>query len=165
MIEANLTEGGTHLKKSERHAIIEHLIRTHVIHTQEELLALLKENGVTATQATISRDIRDLKIVKSIDASGRASFQQLQSESPDVQSETQHLSQLTQDVVTKIDWVQFMTILHTIPNNAPILAAAIDEVTMKEKVCTLAGFDTVAVISPDEASAIILETFFKQNLN
>ena len=68
MIEANLTEGGTHLKKSERHAIIEHLIRTHVIHTQEELLALLKENGVTATQATISRDIRDLKIVKSIDA-------------------------------------------------------------------------------------------------
>ncbi len=102
MIEANLTEGGTHLKKSERHAIIEHLIRTHVIHTQEELLALLKENGVTATQATISRDIRDLKIVKSIDASGRASFQQLQSESPDVQSETQHLSQLTQDVVTKI---------------------------------------------------------------
>ena len=58
-----------------------------------------------------------------------------------------------------------MTILHTIPNNAPILAAAIDEVTMKEKVCTLAGFDTVAVISPDEASAIVLETFFKQNLN
>lgn len=152
------------MKKSERHAIIENLIHSNVIRTQEELLALLKENGVSATQATISRDIRDLKIIKSIDASGRASFQQFQSEATENHTETQHLSQLTQDVVTKIDRVQFMTILHTIPNNAPILAAAIDEITMPEKVCTLAGFDTVAVISPDEASAIFLETFFKKSI-
>lgn len=152
------------MKKSERHAIIEKLINAHVIRTQEELLNLLREQGVTATQATISRDIRDLKIVKSVDASGRAAFQQFHEEVVDEQTETQHLNQLTQDVVTKVDRVQFMTILHTIPNNAPILAAAIDEIAMKEKVCTLAGFDTVAVISPDEASAIFLEEFFRKNI-
>lgn len=67
--------------------------------------------------------------------------------------------------MTKVDRVQFMTILHTVANNAPILAAAIDEITMKEKICTLAGFDIVTVISPDEASAIILEDFFKKNLD
>lgn len=164
MIEMNIRRGGIHLKKSERHGIIENLIRTNVIRTQEELLALLKENGVSATQATISRDIRDLKIVKSIDASGRASFQQFQSETTETHTETQHLRQMIQDVVTKIDRVQFMTILHTIPNNAPILSAAIDEVTMKEKVCTLAGFDIVSVISPDEESAIFLENFFKKSM-
>lgn len=164
MIRVNIIQGGTHLKKSERHAIIEKLINEHVIRTQEELLSLLKAEGVTATQATISRDIRDLKIVKSVDASGRASFQQFHEEVEEEQTETQHLTQLTQDVVTKVDRVQFMTILHTIPNNAPILAAAIDEITMKEKVCTLAGFDTVAVISPDEASAIFLESFFRKNI-
>ncbi|MHC5267587.1 arginine repressor [Enterococcus sp. LJL98] len=152
------------MKKSERHAIIEKLIHTHVIRTQEELLGLLKAQGVTATQATISRDIRELKIVKSTDTSGRTAFQQFHEEPSEEPGETQHLNQLTQDVVTKVDRVQFMTILHTIPNNAPILAAAIDEITMKEKVCTLAGFDTVAVISPDEASAIFLEDFFRKNI-
>jgi len=64
---------------------------------------------------------------------------------------------MIEEVVTKIDRVQFMTLIHTIPDNAPLLAAAIDDVSMPEKVCSLAGFDTVAVISRTEEDA---EAFF-----
>lgn len=162
MIGLNIIQGGKYLKKSERHAIIENLIQKNTIRTQDELRHLLMENGVVATQATISRDIRDLKIVKAVDASGIAYFQQFEEKVHEDTTEKNHLNQLVQDVVTKVDRVQFMTILHTIPNNAPILAAAIDEIEMTEKVCSLAGFDIVVIISPNEDAAITLENRFKQ---
>lgn len=165
MMKQNQHKEEFRLKKSDRHALIETLIQENVVKTQEELLALLKEKGVNATQATISRDIRELKLVKTADLTGQVRFLQFQEEIEETNTQTTHLEQLTQDVVTKVDRVQFMTILHTVANNAPILAAAIDEITMKEKICTLAGFDIVTVISPDEASAIILEDFFKKNLD
>lgn len=163
MIELNIIQGGKHLKKSERHTIIEDLIQNNTIRTQDELRHLLQERGITATQATISRDIRNLKIVKAVDASGVSYFQQFEEKNTDEVTEDNHLQQMIQDVVTKVDRVQFMTILHTIPNNAPILAAAIDEVEMKEKVCSLAGFDIVVIISPNEEAAMYLENLFKQN--
>lgn len=163
MIGLNIIQGGSHLKKSERHAIIGNLIQKNTIRTQDELRHLLKEYGINATQATISRDIRDLKIVKTVDATGQTYFQRFEEKANDDVAENNHLNQMVQDVVTKVDRVQFMTILHTIPNNAPILAAAIDEVEMKEKVCSLAGFDIVVIISPNEEAAIHLETLFKQS--
>jgi transcriptional regulator of arginine metabolism len=64
-------------------------------------------------------------------------------------------------VVTKVDRVQFLTLINTIPDNAPILSAAIDEVSMKEKICTLAGFDVVVVISRTEEDAQVIENYFK----
>lgn len=162
MMSLNIMQGGRHLKKSERHAIISNLIQKNTIRTQDELRHLLKEHGVNATQATISRDIRDLRIVKTVDAAGLTYFQQFEEKPSEEAVENDHLNQMIQDVVTKVDRVQFMTILHTIPNNAPILAAAIDEVEMTEKVCSLAGFDIVVIISPNEEAAMHLETLFKQ---
>jgi transcriptional regulator of arginine metabolism len=78
--------------------------------------------------------------------------------SEDEKEEEQRLIQMIEDVVTKVDRVQFMTLIHTVADNAPLLSAAIDEVTMPEKVCSLAGFDTVAVISRSDEDA---ETFYQ----
>ena len=63
----------------------------------------------------------------------------------------------------KVDRVQFMTLINTIPDNAPLLAAALDEVSMPEKVCSLAGFDTVAVISRTNEDAIKLTEYIKSH--
>jgi len=115
------------MRKADRHLLIRQIITEHTVRTQEELLQQLEAQGVSATQATISRDIRDL-------------------------------IQMIEDVVTKVDRVQFMTLIHTVADNAPLLSAAIDEVTMPEKVCSLAGFDTVAVISRSDEDA---ETFYQ----
>ncbi len=62
------------MRKSERHLLIKQVIGEFTIRTQEELLAKLENYGVTATQATISRDIRDLKIVKVPDENGVSHF-------------------------------------------------------------------------------------------
>lgn len=150
------------MRKADRHILIKQLVTNHTIRTQEELLQLLEEQGVTATQATISRDIRDLKIVKAPDLTGQAKFELFQeNETQNEESEKQRLLHMIQDVVTKVDRVQFLTIIHTIPDNAPILAAVIDEVPMKEKVCSLGGFDIVVIISRTEEDATIIEDFFK----
>lgn len=150
------------MRKADRHVLIKQLVTNHTIRTQEELLHLLENQGVTATQATISRDIRDLQIVKSPDGNGQSKFELFQENNSQTnKSEKQRLILMTQDVVTKIDRVQFMTIINTIPDNAPILAAAIDEVSMEEKVCSLAGFDTIVIISRTEEDAKKMEAFFR----
>ncbi len=151
-----------HVRKADRHVLIKQLVNNHTIRTQEELLHLLEKKGVTATQATISRDIRDLQIVKSPDGTGQAKFELFQeSQGQKEETENQRLTHIIQDVVTKVDRVQFLTLINTIPDNAPILSAAIDEVSMKEKICTLAGFDVVVVISRTEEDAQVIENYFK----
>lgn len=148
------------MRKADRHLLIRQIITEHTVRTQEELLQQLEVQGVSATQATISRDIRDLKIVKVPDETGQTKFvifQGMQA-SEDEKEEEQRLIQMIEDVVTKVDRVQFMTLIHTVADNAPLLSAAIDEVTMPEKVCSLAGFDTVAVISRSDEDA---ETFYQ----
>ncbi|WP_430609569.1 arginine repressor [Enterococcus sp. DIV0876] len=147
------------MRKADRHLLIRQIITEHTVRTQDELLQQLEKHGVTATQATISRDIRDMKIVKIPDETGQTKFVIFQGlhSSDNEKVEEQRLAQMIEEVVTKIDRVQFMTLIHTIPDNAPLLAAAIDDVTMPEKVCSLAGFDTVAVISRTEEDA---EKFF-----
>jgi Arginine repressor len=151
------------MRKADRHLLIKKLIATHTIRTQDELIQLLEQEGVTATQATISRDIRDLQIIKSPDGTGQSKFELFQ-EQPTQEDvvESQHLTQMIQDMVTNVDRVQFLTIINTIPDNAQILSAAIDEVPMKEKVCSLAGFDIVVIISRTEEDAQTIEEFFKR---
>jgi len=147
------------MRKADRHLMIRQIVTEQTVRTQEELLQLLEKQGVTATQATISRDIRDMKIVKIPDETGQTKFVLFQGQhvSDNEKAEEQRLVQMIEEVVTKINRVQFMTLIHTIPDNAPLLAAAIDDVSMPEKVCSLAGFDTVAVISRTEEDA---EAFF-----
>ena len=151
------------MHKNDRHALIKTLITNHVISNQEGLLKLLKEHGVKATQATISRDIRDLKIVKTADADGNFRFELFQTpEKTEIVTEEERLIKMIGEVVTKVESVNFLTIIHTLPDNASLLSSIIDEIIFPDIVCTLAGFDTVVIISRDDLDAKKIEGYFNQ---
>lgn len=154
------------MRKVERHGIIRQIILNQRITTQEELLAALEAQGVTATQATISRDIRDLKIVKVQDKNGQAHFELFNDHKPegDNQEEEKRLISKIQEVATKVDRVEFITIITTMPDNAQMLSAVMDEVHLPGKVTTLAGFDTVITICRTPEAAAELENYFRQHM-
>lgn len=154
------------MRKADRHQLIKQLITNHAIRTQEELLKLLEQQGVTATQATISRDIRDLNIIKSPDETGQGRFEIFQGgrDTADDQEELTRLIQMIQEVVVKVDRVHFLSIVNTLPDNAGLLTNLIDEIEMPEKVTTLAGFDTVIIISRTDEDAAKVENFFKEHM-
>ncbi|MFV0558168.1 MAG: arginine repressor [Enterococcus sp.] len=154
------------MRKADRHLLIKQIISSHTVRTQEELLHHLEQHGVSATQATISRDIRDLKIIKAPDETGHPHFEIFQGEryDQDGHEEQRRLIHMIEDIVTKVDRVEFLTIVNTIPDNAQLFSAVIDEVGMPEKVTTIAGFDTVIIISRSAEDAQKVESFFKTHM-
>lgn len=133
------------MKKADRQAAIEQLINQYPIATQEELMAKLKAEGIAATQATISRDIREMQIVKTPDDSGQARYSIFKASN---KNEQDRLFDTLHDVVTGVDRIEFMNIIHTLPSNGNLLAAIMDDLKMPEISGTLAGHDTIFVISP-----------------
>lgn len=133
------------MKKSVRQSKIEQLISQYSIATQEELMNQLKKAGTSATQATISRDIREMQIVKSADGNGKLRYTIFKTGN---KSEEARLYSTIYDVVTNITRVEFMNIIRTLPSDGNMLAAIIDDLGLKEVAGTLAGHDTIFVISP-----------------
>ncbi|MCF1584689.1 MAG: ArgR family transcriptional regulator [Tetragenococcus koreensis] len=150
------------LHKNERQTLIKQMINQYTIRSQEDLITRLQKEHVDITQATISRDIRDLGIVKTIDEQGKPKFTLYNSPQTQGQVEKKKLVSLFNDVVIKIEHVQFLTIIHTLPDNASLLAAIIDEVHFPEVKCSLAGFDTVVLIVSDETYATEMENYFNE---
>ncbi|MEG3032922.1 MAG: ArgR family transcriptional regulator, partial [Enterococcus sp.] len=89
------------MRKADRHLLIKQIISTQTVRTQEELLNILESHGVSATQATISRDIRDLKIIKVPDENGVARFEIFQGDrfDGDGREEERRLIHMIEDVV------------------------------------------------------------------
>lgn len=71
---------------------------------------------------------------------------------------------MVEDVVVKVERVHFLTIIVTIPDNAQVLCALIDDIEVPEKVTTIAGFDTVIVISRTEEDAAKIEEYFRSHI-
>ena len=82
----------------------------------------------------------------------------------DSKEEELRLIRMIEEVVTKVDRVQFLTIITTLPDNAQLLSAVMDEVNLPEKVTTLAGFDTVITICRTDEDAEKLEAYFKGHI-
>lgn len=153
------------MNRAERHLLIEEIINTQTIRKQSELLKRLQEQDVRITQATISRDIRQLKIVKVIDDTGQPRFVLFQEGQTFEEEEHEaHLIQKISEVVVHVERVRFLTIIHTIPNNATLLASIIDETVLFNSCCSLAGFDTIVIVSPSEAEADQLASYFNKYL-
>ncbi|RST90352.1 arginine repressor [Vagococcus humatus] len=144
------------VKKSERQTYIKEVIQQHPISTQEELLNFLHQKDITATQATVSRDIRELGIIKSHDEDGNVIYLLPEDHSPF--SETR-LKEVIQEAILKIERVQFMVILHTILGSADRVAAILDDMSLTEIAGTLAGKDTVVLIAHNEEKAQELYEF------
>ena len=135
--------------KVERHSKIVELIGKYEIETQEELAERLNEAGFNVTQATVSRDIRELKLTKMQSESGRQRYMVL--ESPRGTSAIKYI-RILKDGYMSMDMAQNILVIKTVSGMAMAVAAALDEIHFHEIVGCIAGDDTVmcAVRSVDD---------------
>ncbi|MBT9671936.1 arginine repressor [Secundilactobacillus kimchicus] len=150
------------MSKEKRQEKIEQLLNHYKITTQDELRERLQEAGIKATQATVSRDIKDMQIVKQQDVDGNLYYVIYKAGN---QNEIKHLYRAISETVTKLERVSFINIVHTLPSYANMLAAIIDDLELSEISGTLAGHDTIVMFCPDEAAAKRLYATFHEHLS
>ena len=137
--------------KSQRQAKIMEIISTRNVETQEQLLAALQKEGFRGTQATISRDIKELRIVKELTSLGTYRYTAAGSEPSG--SFSSRLNAIFRECVTGFDYAQNILVIHTLPGLASAAASTIDAMKMSVVLGTLAGDDTVFVVMRDSNSA------------
>ena len=137
--------------KSQRQAKIMEIISNKNIETQEQLLAELNKEGFRCTQATISRDIKDMRIVKELTSMG--SYRYTTSTNEIGGTFTSRLNAIFRECVVSFDYAQNIIVIRTLPGLASAAGSAIDAMNMSAVVGTLAGDDTVMVIMRDNNAA------------
>jgi transcriptional regulator of arginine metabolism len=131
------------MSKSFRHGQILKLIRGQSIGTQDELARALKSVGIETTQVTLSRDIRELGLVKT--SSG---YREIEREEP-----LQQFAMLAGEFLRDARIAQNQVVLRTAPGHASSVAVALDDEEWPEIVGTIAGDDTILIICSDIATA------------
>ena len=130
--------------KSQRQAKILEIIADRNVETQEQLLAALQSEGFRGTQATISRDIKELRIVKELTSLG--TYRYTTSSNEITGTFTSRMNTIFRECVVKFDYAQNIVVIHTIPGLASAAASAIDAMNMSAVVGSLAGDDTVMIV-------------------
>ena len=149
--------------KSQRQAKILEIIATKNIETQEQLLAELQAEGFRGTQATISRDIKELRIVKELTSLGN--YRYTVSNSDQGSTFSARLNTIFRECVNGIDYAQNIIVVRTLPGLASAAGSAIDAMNLNTIVGTLAGDDTVMVVMRDTNAAALLCGEIKSLLN
>ncbi len=132
--------------KARRQSLILDIVQREPIHSQEQLRRRVKAQGFNVTQATLSRDIRELGLVKG--GSTAAYLAPTQAPLPAAGAEMQ-LQRAVAEYLARMDRVQQMLLLRTGPGQAQLLGVALDRARLPEVVGTIAGDDTILVIAPD----------------
>ena len=138
--------------KIARHAQIIKLIREYDIETQEELAAKLNERGFSVTQATVSRDIRELKLTKMAMGNGGSRYALVQN-----QDQSGKYVRVLKDALVSMDTAMNILVIKTVSGMAMAAAAALDELNWKEIVGCIAGDNTIlcAIRTPEEALQVM----------
>ena len=137
--------------KSQRQAKILEIITTRNVETQEQLLLALQEAGFRGTQATISRDIKELRIVKELTSLGTYRYSAPSNDL--VGSFANRLNNIFREGVVSFDYARNIIVLRTLPGLASAAASAVDAMNMNAVVGTLAGDDTVFLVMRDNNAA------------
>ncbi len=146
--------------KARRHAKILELISEREIDTQEELLRCLREEGFDVTQATISRDIKELRLVKSLASSGKYRYSTGKNEAgSDISAK---FYDLFADSVLSVDYAVNLAVIRCMTGMAQAVCAALDSLYREGVVGTIAGDDTIFVATRSENNAIALVSEFKK---
>lgn len=140
--------------KRERHEVVVELINKYDIETQEELAAYLRKEGFEVTQATVSRDIRELNLSKIAAGNGRQKYIILQKD--DTKLSDKYIRVL-RDGFVSMDMAQNILVIKTVQGMAMAVAAAIDAMKFPEVVGCIAGDDTIfaAVRSVEDTKAVM----------
>ncbi|MGA7988393.1 MAG: arginine repressor [Candidatus Dormiibacterota bacterium] len=138
--------------KPARHRAILELVRSGAIRTQEDLVAELHRRRFAVTQATVSRDIRELGLLRVYHGEAGARYVIPMAEL-DSGRATERLRNALDEHVQSIEFVDLLGIIHTNPGCAPLVAAALDGSRFEEVAGTIAGDDTVLVITRSRPAA------------
>ena len=128
--------------KAKRHATIAKLISSHEVETQEELAKLLSEEGFSVTQATVSRDIKELRLIKVLTPAGTYKYATVEKAESDMQD---RFIRLFSNCVVSISNAGNIIVLKTLAGSAAVAAEAIDSSNWPEIAGTIAGDNTIFV--------------------
>lgn len=149
--------------KTQRQAKILEIVNTRDVETQEQLLQELQDAGFYSTQATISRDIKELRIVKELTSFGTYRYTTSSKEVSGTFST--RLNTIFRECVTGFDYAQNIVVIHTLPGLASAAGSAVDAMSMSFILGTLAGDDTVMIVMRDTNAAAAFCSEIKNLLN
>ena len=137
--------------KNRRQEKILDLIVKYEIETQEEMISRLLEEGYNVTQATISRDMRELKLTKVLTAKG--SYKYAADNARYSSNNTLKINTAIADAIVKVDFAMNNIVIKTFPGLAQAVASGVDSLNMECILGCVGGDDTIIVVTTDEASA------------
>ena len=137
--------------KNDRQNMILEIISQENIETQEQLLQRLQERGITSTQATISRDIKELRLVKEL--TSRGGYRYAVSEQRSAGATDARLRNILREGVISVDFAQNIVVVRSMPGTANAVLAALDSMEIPKMLGSLAGDDTGILIMRDTAAA------------
>lgn len=146
------------MKKQERHQLIRNLVETRNIETQEDLANALRESGIRVTQATVSRDIKELMLVKVSDM--RGGYRYAFPKERNYLMSSEQLERLVRNSVISVRAGGNLVVLHTLPGTAQGVAYAIDSMKWVGVMGTVAGDDTIFVAVEDGSTAAEFTNYF-----
>ena len=133
--------------KSERHAMILNLIETTNVETQEELADMLKQRGICVTQATVSRDIKELRLIKVLAENGGYKYATVDKAEAGLK---ERFVRIFGDSVVGINTSANLVIVKTLSGSANAAAEAVDSMHWNDIVGTMAGDNTIFIAARDE---------------
>ncbi len=145
--------------KISRHSKILEIIENNLIETQEELAEQLKSKGVNVTQATVSRDIKELRLIKVLSDDGRYKYAAMKDQNTML---TERLLKTFAETVLSIDYAGNIIVIKTFSGAANAAGEAIDALDVKEMVGSVAGDNTIFILVRNEENVPTLIERFKK---
>ncbi len=144
--------------KYQRHLKILELVQTEVIETQEQLLDRLRESGFDVTQATVSRDIKELRLFKKVDRSGNTRYD-VEGNATETDTGSERYQSILKHNIRNIDHAGNLVVIKCFTGMAQAVCAAIDAMHFDPVVGTIAGDDTIfmAIRTEDGVKKIIFD--------
>ncbi|HHU01741.1 MAG: arginine repressor [Christensenellales bacterium] len=148
--------------KNARQAMILNLVNEREIRTQEELAEILREQGVNVTQATVSRDIKELRLLKILSPSGGYRYATSEHAEHGI---SERFVRLFTDSVLSIESAGNIVVIRTLSGAAAVAGEAIDGMRWEEILGSISGDNTIFVVvrTPEEATLVVKK--FKEILN
>lgn len=136
------------MNKGHRHIRIRDIISKYEIETQDQLVQTLKDAGVDVTQATISRDIKEMHLIKVPTSTGSYKYSLPRVHEYNTE---QKLHRAMTDAFVSIDGAGHFLVLKTLPGNAQAVGSLLDHLKWEQMLGTICGDDTCLIICKDEA--------------
>ncbi|MBQ3924305.1 MAG: arginine repressor [Firmicutes bacterium] len=147
------------MRYSRQNMVLE-LIESNEIETQEQLCQLLRESGYNVTQATVSRDIKELQLVKKLSSSGRYKYVQSKDEGPI----SGRFVKIFKETITSVEAAGNIVVIKTLSGCGSAAAEAIDSLGIEHLVGSVAGDNTILIVIDDEKNVSEIVDKFKELL-